>query len=187
MASKIFDTYLLRHQELEVMVYVKDVKLVSFRMERVQSDLISMSLPQNYPKDLARGIISDNCERLRKMVERNRTLRANRPEPSQADIDRFRQRLRDLVPQIEMAMELRAKRYTIRFMRSRWGSCTPANGHISINAALAALPPEYTEYVLVHELAHMVHPDHSPAFWQLVERFCPDYRKYRRRMKSIPL
>lgn len=187
MASKIFDTYMLRHQELEVIVYVKDVKLVSFRMERVQSDLIRMSLPRNYPKALARGIISDNYERLQKMVERNRSMRANRPEPSQADIDRFRQRLSNLVPQIEMAMDIHATRYTIRFMRSRWGSCTPANGHISLNAALAALPPEYTEYVLIHELAHMVHANHSPAFWRLVEQFCPDYRKHRLRMKSIPL
>lgn len=187
MASKIFDTYLLRLKELEVMVYVKDVKRVSFRMSRLQSDLISMSLPHNYPKDLARGIISDNFELLQKMVERNRTLRANKPEPSQTDIDRFRQRLSDLVPQIEMAMNLHASRYTIRFMRSRWGSCTPANGHISLNAALAALPPEFTEYVLVHELAHMVHPNHSPAFWLMVERFCPDYRRCRMKMKSIPL
>jgi predicted metal-dependent hydrolase len=55
--------------------------------------------------------------------------------------------------------------------RSRWGSCSPWKGHIRISTRLAAWPPWVLDYVLVHELAHLVHPDHSPAFHALVARY----------------
>jgi predicted metal-dependent hydrolase len=55
--------------------------------------------------------------------------------------------------------------------RSRWGSCSPWKGHIRISNRLAAWPPWVLDYVLVHELAHLVHPDHSPAFHALVARY----------------
>jgi hypothetical protein len=55
--------------------------------------------------------------------------------------------------------------------RSRWGSCSPWKGHLRISTRLAAWPPWVLDYVLVHELAHLVHPDHSPAFHALVARY----------------
>lgn len=55
--------------------------------------------------------------------------------------------------------------------RARWGSCTPSTGHIRISTRLAAWPPWVLDYVLVHELAHLVHADHSPAFHVLVDRY----------------
>lgn len=55
--------------------------------------------------------------------------------------------------------------------RARWGSCTPSTGHIRISTRLAAWPPWVLDYVLVHELAHLVHADHSPAFQALVDRY----------------
>lgn len=70
---------------------------------------------------------------------------------------------------------LRYSRVAIRRQRSRWGSCS-AYGSISLNAALLFLPYHLTRYVLVHELCHTVHLDHSERFWSLVGRHCPEYR-----------
>ena len=53
----------------------------------------------------------------------------------------------------------------------RWGSCTPATGEIRISARLRDLPDWVLDYVLVHELAHLVELDHSPAFWRLVAAY----------------
>ena len=55
--------------------------------------------------------------------------------------------------------------------RRRWGSCQPSSGRIRISAQLAECPPWVLDYVIVHELTHLVHADHSPAFTALVDRY----------------
>ncbi len=55
--------------------------------------------------------------------------------------------------------------------RFRWGSCTPATGHIRISDRLAAVPGWVLDHVIVHELAHLLEPDHSSAFHELVARY----------------
>ncbi len=56
-------------------------------------------------------------------------------------------------------------------MRSRWGSCTPSTSRVRVSTRLAAFPDWVIEYVIVHELAHLAHADHSPEFWRLVHRY----------------
>jgi predicted metal-dependent hydrolase len=58
--------------------------------------------------------------------------------------------------------------------RSRWGSYSPKTRAIRLNAALRRMPRWVLEAVVAHELAHAVHPDHSPAFWNLLRRVCPE-------------
>ena len=64
-----------------------------------------------------------------------------------------------------------------RYARNRWGSCS-ARGNISIATRLLLAPPEVFEYVLIHELAHLVELNHSPRFWSLVERVVPEFRDH---------
>lgn len=54
--------------------------------------------------------------------------------------------------------------------RQRWGSCSPHSGHIRISDRLVDVPPWVLDYVIVHELAHLVEPNHSPAFYELEQR-----------------
>ncbi len=56
-------------------------------------------------------------------------------------------------------------------MRARWGSCTPEAGSVRLSSALARYPDWVVDYVIVHELAHLRQPDHTPAFWALVDRY----------------
>ena len=60
----------------------------------------------------------------------------------------------------------------------RWGSCTPSTGEIRISDRIAAFPGWVLDAVLVHELAHLVHLHHSPAFWELVNRYPKTERAY---------
>jgi predicted metal-dependent hydrolase len=72
---------------------------------------------------------------------------------------------------------------TIKDMHSRWGSCS-AKGRVNLYWGLVALPLELADYVVVHELAHLLELNHSPAFWRGVERVLPDYRERRKRLRS---
>ena len=67
--------------------------------------------------------------------------------------------------------------WTVRAMTSRWGSCQPQTGKITLNSKLIFYPKEAIEYVVVHEFAHFAHPDHSKAFWALVAEIMPDYKE----------
>ena len=56
-------------------------------------------------------------------------------------------------------------------MQSRWGSCTPSTGSVRLSTRLARFPEWVRDYVIVHELAHLTYPGHTPAFWKLVDRY----------------
>ncbi|MDQ7003623.1 MAG: SprT family zinc-dependent metalloprotease [Ghiorsea sp.] len=71
----------------------------------------------------------------------------------------------------------------IRLQKTRWGSCSN-QGHISLNAALLFMPDDLVRHVLIHELTHLKHHNHSAAFWSAVEKFEPDYKKNRILLKE---
>ena len=71
---------------------------------------------------------------------------------------------------------LRVNRITIRSQRARWGSCSSAR-NLSLNWRLVQCTPQARDYVIIHELMHLRELNHSPRFWRLVERACPNYRQ----------
>jgi len=79
--------------------------------------------------------------------------------------------------------DLRYSSVTIRLQRTRWGSCS-AKGVISLNARLLFLPPELARYVLVHELAHTIHLNHSGKFWSFLESIRPGALELDRRLRT---
>lgn len=79
-------------------------------------------------------------------------------------------------------MDVTVGRITIRNQKTRWGSCS-AKGNLNFNYQLYYLPEELLDYVVVHELAHRRYMNHSEAFWNEVEKYCPAYRQCRERLK----
>lgn len=69
----------------------------------------------------------------------------------------------------------------VKNMKSSWGRCS-SDGKISINRNIIYYPYECLEYVIIHELCHLKHMNHSPEFWELVERYCPDRKRIRKEL-----
>ena len=83
--------------------------------------------------------------------------------------------LQQRVSELSAACALPYRSVTIRNQRARWGSCSTA-GDLSLNARLLFCPPTACDYVVVHELVHTIHPNHSADFWAEVGRVMPDFR-----------
>lgn len=73
----------------------------------------------------------------------------------------------------------------IRKMKTRWGVCNIRTKTITLNLELIKREEKYLDYVIVHELSHLIHANHSPKFWALVEENMKDYKKYRKEMKDF--
>lgn len=95
---------------------------------------------------------------------------------AQADVGRW-------LPRYLPELPIPPARIRIRPLSSLWGSLSVANV-LSLDLALVLGPPAAFEYVLVHELCHLLQRNHSPAFWREVERRCPDWRIHRRYFRS---
>lgn len=124
----------------------------------------------------------------REHLRRQRALEAARLDPDV--LARLRAlAARDLPPRLlELA---RAHGFTVtavsvRNQRTRWGSCS-RSGRISLNWRLIQLPPAVCDYVLLHELTHLRHLNHSARFWRELARICPHYAEARRWLRSSRL
>ena len=72
----------------------------------------------------------------------------------------------------------------IRTMKTRWGVCNIKDNSVTLNSNLIKMDIEKLDYVIIHELSHFIHFDHSKYFWNQVSKYCPDYKKMRREMKD---
>ncbi len=73
----------------------------------------------------------------------------------------------------------------IRKMTTRWGVCNTKSKTVTLNLELMKRDLKYLDYVIVHELSHLIHPNHSKNFWELVEENCPSYKQIKKEMKDF--
>jgi predicted metal-dependent hydrolase len=79
--------------------------------------------------------------------------------------------------------DLKPNQIRIKIQRSKWGSCS-SQKNINLNWRLIFLEPTHIDYVIIHELCHLKHLNHSNLFWDLVETFCPYYRESEKHLKE---
>jgi len=103
----------------------------------------------------------------------------------------YRTQLKEAVPPLiakwEPIMEVRVNRFFVQRMKTKWGSCNPHAGNIRLNTELAKKPPECLEYIVVHEMAHLLEPTHSDRFKALMDRFMPKWQFYLDHLNRLPV
>ncbi|QIR69317.1 M48 family metallopeptidase [Kocuria sp. KD4] len=103
----------------------------------------------------------------------------------------YRQQLRHALPEViaawEVKLGLSVPKWTIRRMKTKWGSCNRETRHIWFNAELAKKHPDCLEYVVVHEMIHYLERGHGERFTKLMDRELPDWRRRREQLNREPL
>ncbi len=95
--------------------------------------------------------------------------------------------INNMADSLQRKIGVKASEFRIKNMKTRWGTCNVETARIWINLQLAKKPPECLEYVLVHELCHLIEKNHSKQFYALVEQFCPGWREAKKMLDEMPL
>lgn len=120
-------------------------------------------------------------------IEERRSASKNYEKLSEEEIRKLANLALDVIPvkvkHYASLMKVRYGRITIRNQKTRWGSCS-GKGNLNFNCLLMLTPDEVVDYVVVHELCHLIEMNHSKAFWAQVEQVMPDYKKHRKWLKE---
>ncbi len=149
------------------------------------SGRLQMSVPKYSSTFLIKRFLKSNREVIREK------LPIKNPETQRARDAKKKILMKKAKAYLPYRLEYFAKLYGYTYERvrfshanTRWGSCS-SNGTISLNIGLMQVPKVLQDYVLLHELAHLHHMDHSAAFWAEVGSHDPRYKEHRRRLKSF--
>ena len=136
--------------------------------------------------DIAR-FVDTHRDWLATHMARRQAYLAAHPAPAPQQLEAWRQQAKAVLPERvafwAQRMGVQPAAVTITAARTRYGSCSGKN-RLSFSLYLMDCPPAAIEYVVVHELAHIRHHDHSPAFYAGVERYLPDWRARRELLKK---
>jgi predicted metal-dependent hydrolase len=102
----------------------------------------------------------------------------------------YRAQITEAVPQLiakwEPMMAVKVEQFLVRRMKTRWGSCTPRTRRIRLNTELAKKSPELLEYVVVHEMVHLIERHHNGRFAGLMDKHLPNWRDLRKALNNAP-
>lgn len=93
----------------------------------------------------------------------------------------------ELLAKWEPILGVRVNRVFVQQMKTKWGSCNPRARSIRLNTELAKKPKESLEYIVVHEMIHLIEPTHNAHFIALMDRFMPKWQFYRQRLNNLPV
>lgn len=103
----------------------------------------------------------------------------------------YRKQLRRAVPPLlarwQPLLGVEVKRFFVQRMKTKWGSCNPRARTIRLNTELTKKPPECLEYIVVHELVHLLEPTHNARFVALMDRWMPAWQHHRRILNRLPV
>lgn len=103
----------------------------------------------------------------------------------------YRSQLKQAVPPLlskwEPILGVRLNRFFVQRMKTKWGSCSPTARNIRLNTDLAKKPRECLEYIVVHELVHLLEPTHNTRFVAMMDQFLPQWRFRREQLNRLPV
>lgn len=179
--------------EYTVQITKKKIKHTNLRIRPAEPQVIRISIPYSISYDAAVQMLDQ--PRIKRWIENYRKKISERPVlPRMQDEEKlkqepyYRKRLKERLPEMfakwESVLGVKSNKITIRDTRSQWGSCNTRNRNISISVWLGAFPEECIEYVVVHELAHLLEAGHNERFYGILDQHYPAWRQCREQLKK---
>lgn len=176
---------ILKDAEFGEVIVRKNAWSKGVRFSVATSGRLQMSVPQHTTEFLAKRFLNRNRELVRKNIPLN-SPKTQRARDAKKKI--LTKKAREYLP---YRLEYLAKLYGYHYEKgrlshaaTRWGSCS-SNKTISLNIGLMQIPETLRDYVILHELAHLNHMDHSTDFWAEVEKHDPRYKEHNKKLKKF--
>ena len=161
-------------------------KRSSIAIEINREGEMTVRAPLKTADSVLKELVFQKRDWIEKTIKIQAAKKLARPEPSPEEIKLLKEKAKEILPKkVEYygkCMNLAPTSLKITSAKTRFGSCSAKNG-ICFSWRLMMYPEKAVDYVVVHELAHIKHHDHSKRFWGLVEKYMPDYKSRRALLK----
>ncbi len=156
--------------------YVRSDRAKRLRITIRPEPSVTVTVPRRASLDEAKRFVAARQawirKHLRQMAEKRRNAQNNPPpDVSKIDLNKAQDELFERLETFSRQHNLPYRRAAFRCQKTKWGSCSSRN-NLSLNINIVFLPRHLQDYLLLHELAHVRHKNHSPAFWQELDRLC---------------
>ena len=177
---------------------IHDLK-IAFRRSRRAKNLritinpglaVTVTIPFNLSLKCAEEFVNSKQAWIQKHLQKIQKSQKNKPPQPELCQDELSRAQGELFSRLELfsqKYELPYNRAAFRCQKTKWGSCSSQN-NISLNINIAFLPKHLQDYILLHELCHIRHKNHSKAFWTLLDEYCDGRAKeYAKELKTYPM
>ncbi len=174
---------------------IHDLKIAYRRSRRARNlritidptQAISVTVPANLSLEYAKEFVQSKHAWIQKHLQRMQERQKNQPpqqDLSRDELNRAQDELFDRLEYFSKKHKLRYNRAAFRCQKTKWGSCSGQN-NISLNVNIAFLPVHLQDYILLHELCHIRHKNHSKVFWTQLGDYCDGRAKeYAKELKT---
>lgn len=179
--------------EYRVRVTRKRMKNLYLRV-REAGDLVEVSAPLSVTDREIEQFVAGRMDWIAGAKKRQEArLRAEEEKPvlvpfQERELRRaLKKQIQELLAYWEPRMGVESQGFSVKKMKTRWGSCNVKTRHLNFNFSLSQVPKPYVEYVVVHELTHLLEPSHNRRFWELMEYYLPGSKRLRRELNDYEI
>ncbi len=152
-------------------IYIKDGNVI-------------VKVPNKLKERYAIDFVNQKSKWIYKKIKESESQKGKNTTVEQKDIDKLETIVMQSVEEYSNMIGVRPNKVKLKNIKYAWGSCS-SKKNISINVQLAKKSEMEIKYVVLHEMCHLKHMNHSKAFWDLVETYMPNYKIYRKSLKQV--
>ncbi len=144
----------------------------------IKNGEVIVKIPTRISKKKAKEFVEKKAEWILEKVKEQQKQTQKEEKIEEQDIQRLAKIVEEQIKKYSEKLQIKPNKVRIRNINYAWGSCS-SRKNITINSKLAKKKEKVIEYVVLHEMCHLIHMNHSKEFWKLIENNMPEYKKYK--------